>query len=482
MNRKFLALFLILLVAFVFRVYDFGNTPAGISDDEASHGYNAYSLLQTGRDEYGKSWPIFLRSFGTYASSLYTYMTIVPVKLLGLNIVSTRIVSLVSGLILVLVATIALGPVTGLVVAISPVFVFYSRAAFETNLSLALLFIGLVLSLKRHRSLLAAIFISLSAYAYQTERILSLVIAAWKKLLILVLIIQIPLLYFSFTAGSRSRISTLAHTGSVVKKAADYSFLYLSYFSPNNLFSRPDPAPNKSFPEVSCFYWWMIVPFLIGIATIYKNKEYHSPLAKSLLVLMFASPAIAATTRDYFSTWRALPMFLGLAWIISRGLESLIRKKTFIYAILVIFSSLEIYSNLVLQKHEQSVSWGYHYQKLAEFVRNNTSEPIIIDNTRGPSSYIWLYFYNKYPSPRLQLTDYYNHVQFDSNVNVNNIQVRPINWDADVYVKEYLVADPLGISDKQAQEHHLTFVSFIPDINGQPALNIYFNSSPKTKP
>ena len=171
---------LILILAMIFRGVDFGKTPAGITDDESSHGYNAYSLLLTGRDEYGKTWPILNRSFGTYSSSLYTYMTILPVKLFGLNPVSIRLPSLVSGLIFVVLVIAALGPAAGFVVAISPVFIFYSRAAFETNLALTLLFLGIVLAVRaasRPKMLpLSFLFLSLSAYAYQVERVLSVIL------------------------------------------------------------------------------------------------------------------------------------------------------------------------------------------------------------------------------------------------------------------------------------------------------------------
>src|SRR3989344_5423980 len=259
---------LILLLALVFRAFDFGHTPAGMSDDEASHGYNAYSLLITGKDEYGKSWPLLNRSFGTYASNLYTYLSIVPVKILGLNAVSVRLTSLISGMLLVVLVIIALGPAAGFVVAISPVFVFYSRAAFEANLGLMLLFLGIVLAVRKH-PYLSTIILSLSAYAYQVEKILAPILilffaAYYRKFKSLIfLVILIPLVAVSFTSGANSRASTLVNKG-------NYLYLFIQYFSPNNLFSRPDPEPKKSFPEVSVFYWWMIIPFIFGVRKINK--------------------------------------------------------------------------------------------------------------------------------------------------------------------------------------------------------------------
>ncbi|OGC92172.1 hypothetical protein A2899_02145 [Candidatus Amesbacteria bacterium RIFCSPLOWO2_01_FULL_49_25] len=486
MNNRHLAMGLILILAMISRGVDFGKTPAGITDDESSHGYNAYSLLLTGRDEYGKTWPILNRSFGTYSSSLYTYMTILPVKLFGLNPVSIRLPSLVSGLIFVVLVIAALGPAAGFVVAISPVFIFYSRAAFETNLALTLLFLGIVLAVRaasRPKMLpLSFLFLSLSAYAYQVERVLSVILISliavyyWKTRkkivilsLLLALLIQIPIMFISFTPGANSRISTLAGRG-------NYPFLFLTYFSPSNLFSRPDPAPRKSFPQVSVFYWWMIIPFIMGIKKFISSKSYKSLFGKSLVVSVIVSPAIAAATPDYFSTWRALPMFLTLAWIISMGLG----KSKMVYFFMLLISSFEIYSNLVLLKHEGSTAWGYQYQALANFVRSHSDETIVIDNARSGPIYIWLALYNHYPPQKLQsmvdtewLKDYYNHVEFDLNKTIDNVQIRPIFWKSDALTDQILISDSLGISASQADEHFLTLVTIIPDINAQPALYVY---------
>ena len=87
------AIFPIILLAAVLRLTAFGHNPPGVYLDEAAQGYNAYSLLRTGKDEYGKSWPVFLRSFGDYKMPLYAYLTVPSVKIFGLDSFSTRFVS-----------------------------------------------------------------------------------------------------------------------------------------------------------------------------------------------------------------------------------------------------------------------------------------------------------------------------------------------------------------------------------------------------
>lgn len=43
----------IFLFAFVLRVFMLGHIPWGFQWDEASYAYNAYSILKTGKDEWG---------------------------------------------------------------------------------------------------------------------------------------------------------------------------------------------------------------------------------------------------------------------------------------------------------------------------------------------------------------------------------------------------------------------------------------------
>ena len=134
---------------------------------------------------------------------------------------------------------------------------------------------------------------------------------------------------------------------------------------------------------------------------------------------------------------------------------------------------------MVLLKHEQSVSWGYHYAGLADFVKNTTDKPVVIDNARSSPIYIWLALYNRIPPQKLQtadsqwLKDYYNHVDFSLDKKIDNVEIRPIFWEKDILVDQILISDSLGISDFQVKEHFLSLVTTIPDINGQPVLFVY---------
>src|SRR6266404_5246517 len=80
----------IIVLAFVLRFYHLNSYPA-LNADEASIGYDAYSLIQTGHDQHGNAWPIDFQSFNDYKPGLYVYIVLPFVKILGLNEWSVRI-------------------------------------------------------------------------------------------------------------------------------------------------------------------------------------------------------------------------------------------------------------------------------------------------------------------------------------------------------------------------------------------------------
>src|SRR3989344_5968134 len=92
---------LILLAALSVRLVYLDVRPKGFSWDEAALGYNAYSLLKTGRDEYGSVLPGILKSFGDYKPGLYAYLTVPAVATLGLNELATRLPAAIAGGLLV---------------------------------------------------------------------------------------------------------------------------------------------------------------------------------------------------------------------------------------------------------------------------------------------------------------------------------------------------------------------------------------------
>ena len=102
-KSRFSCLVLILLLAAFLRFYRLGDYPPSFWQDICSIGYDAYSLLKTGKDHWGNPFPhLYLRSLGDFKLPIFTYLTIPGVALFGLNEFAVRFPSALFGVLTVL--------------------------------------------------------------------------------------------------------------------------------------------------------------------------------------------------------------------------------------------------------------------------------------------------------------------------------------------------------------------------------------------
>src|SRR5260221_8356949 len=137
---------LILFLAAVLRLWQLGSIPPSPDWDEAALGYDAYSILHTGRDEYGKFLPVVLRSFDDYKPAFYAYAVIPSEILFGVNTFAVRLPSAIFGILTVLTTFFlvkelfrknSLALLSSFLMAISPWSIQFSRVGFESNLGVA---------------------------------------------------------------------------------------------------------------------------------------------------------------------------------------------------------------------------------------------------------------------------------------------------------------------------------------------------------
>ncbi|MGB8508468.1 MAG: glycosyltransferase family 39 protein, partial [Pyrinomonadaceae bacterium] len=74
------------------------HNPPGFYVDESSVAYNAYTISQTGRDEFGEAWPLFFRAFGDYKNPIYVYLLAAVFSITGPGILAARLLSAIAGL------------------------------------------------------------------------------------------------------------------------------------------------------------------------------------------------------------------------------------------------------------------------------------------------------------------------------------------------------------------------------------------------
>lgn len=347
--KRYLVLFLIVLVGAFLRLYNIDKVPISPDWDEVSLGYNAYSIIQTGRDEYGKFLPVVLRSYDDYKPALYSYLAIPSVKALGLNVSAVRLPSAFFGVlgiigVFLLVSELfkkkSLATLSSFLFAVSPWSIQFSRVAFESNVGLTFNIFSAVFFLKGLKKpvflLLSAALMALNLYVYQSEKVftpllaLGLVIIFRKELfslpkkyiifaIITGLIISLPMISYLITnKNSLQRaqgVSIFAQPyphGEAIKELDDKNrndklgFIfdnrrvyyakqvvsgYLSHFDLNWLFIRGDIARHHA-PNMGLMYLFELPFLLIGIYLLTK-KEYGK--ARNLIFLWFLIAPIPAS-------------------------------------------------------------------------------------------------------------------------------------------------------------------------------------------
>ena len=74
-------------------------TPAGLYADEASIGYNAWTIAHFGVDEHGATLPLFFQAFGEWKNPVYVYLLVPFVWLFGLTTAVVRTPAALFGIV-----------------------------------------------------------------------------------------------------------------------------------------------------------------------------------------------------------------------------------------------------------------------------------------------------------------------------------------------------------------------------------------------
>jgi len=204
-------LFVIILVIGIFaRVWQFGEVPPGLNQDEASIGVEAYDLYHFGVDRNGFSYPVEFLSWGNGMDALEGYV-LIPFMTLGLNPVTVRLPILISGILTLLlvffVAKRSFGLTVGLLsmflLAISPWHILMSRWGINENILPFVFMLGfacLILTTPKNQWFIGAmIFFGLTLYAY----------GAMYVAMPVFLILAIPLMVYAKRVSTKTLISGL---------------------------------------------------------------------------------------------------------------------------------------------------------------------------------------------------------------------------------------------------------------------------------
>ncbi len=407
--KKFVKIvpYLVLIVsiglAILTRFYKLGEAPKGLYIDEAGQGYSAYSILKTGKDEFGKAFPIVFRSFTDFKTPVYIYLVVPLIPIFGLTAFTVRFPSfffsiLTIPLLFFLIKELVpkkegliLAPLSSLLLAISPWHILFGRTNFECNVALFFFLGGVYLffrGLKNPKILVfSAISFAIAIPAYHAQRVITplmviLLFIRYRKTLLsqthiksflagafLALIITLPTLSVALTPGFLARASGLnifsfnrasppgfmadqvGFAGWIVNNLAflssrEFSSLYISYLFPRNMFILGDYGPRSSFPDLATFFIWQAPFYLAGLYFLIKSRKLGN-LRFFTLALLLIGPLPAAVTRDPYSSIRSLQLVIPQTIIVAMGISWLYgflkNRLLRIFSIMILFL-LVIYS------------------------------------------------------------------------------------------------------------------------------------------
>lgn len=228
-------IFSILTVASLFRLPYLNTHMPSLYGDEIAIGYNAFSIMKTGRDEFGKFMPLQFQSWGDQKNPVYIYSVAIVQLFTGATGASVRIPSAIAGILAVyityrIVLLLNLGTgvalASSLLLALTPWHIHISRGGYEANLALTLGLASVyyLLNKKHFRSVL---YLGLACYTYYTTKLfapgLILMVWAWQvygkervkwvkpffNYWLMTIAIAIPALYLAFFAGGQVRFQNI---------------------------------------------------------------------------------------------------------------------------------------------------------------------------------------------------------------------------------------------------------------------------------
>jgi len=132
----------IMLLACVVRIAGIAGLPGGLNQDEASIGYEAFSILKYGMDRNGISNPIHLLSWGSGQNIAYAWLCMPFIAVMGLSVFSVRLPMALAGCVSVYVFYLLVKEIydertalwAGFYFAVFPWHIMKSRWALESNI------------------------------------------------------------------------------------------------------------------------------------------------------------------------------------------------------------------------------------------------------------------------------------------------------------------------------------------------------------
>lgn len=480
--KTIIAIILLTFLGGFLRFWNLTSNPPSLNVDEVSYGYNAYSILKTGKDEYGKFLPLTFKSTGDYKNSVIIYSMVPSIALFGLNEFAVRFPT-------ALITTLSIpifflffyqlskrkdiSLVGTFLITISPWFLFYSRFASDHAIAMVLVMMGVYFFLKMLEGKLfwaplSALFLVLSMYTYHSERlfvpplVIVLLVINYSKLLQMRMkislflgscfLLGLPLLYLIIFGSGMSRVGMvflsqdidftryvildhLQRSGEIFLLISFWIKRYLNYFQPSFLFFNGLNMTNPGSFGLGVLYLFELPWLIWGIVEIIKGKVRSAKLIV-LWILLGIIPA--SLTNNEQSAGRALIILPPLVLISATGAVQFfawLKKLSWIYVLVMILILIQAYLvfavHFPLQRGEGYME-GTKEAVLYALKNKDQYQEIVFDPKRGVEygdvvsvPHMYILFYAQYDPAKYQ-TEVGNFTS--SGAHFDKFTIRDINW------------------------------------------------------
>jgi 4-amino-4-deoxy-L-arabinose transferase-like glycosyltransferase len=441
-----ICLFMITLLGGFLRFYKNTTNPPSLNGDEISFGYSAYSVLKTGRDEFGVFMPLVFKSVGDYKNPVPVYLMILPIKIFGLTDFAVRFPNAVAGTLAIPIFFLFLVYILkdkriallgSFLMSISSWWIFYSRFAYESLIASIFCLIGIWFYMKlldnqnqKKYIFLSAFFFILTMYTAFAQRMFVPIFVGvlilfnirkfkghYKNLVMFLatcIILALPLAYTMFfkEAGTRltmvlisndiefSRYVLLKYFGSIKDiplLALFWLKRYLNYLDPNFLFFNGMHMTTLDSFGLGLLYPFEIPWLILGIYSFIKRKIPH----KDVFVIWLLTGIVPdSLTNNQQQAGRLLHIAPIVIMIVTLGLIEFVKwilrmKKTYtkifisgIYFIFITF--ILIHAFLVFSVHfprAKGESYDEGLKQVALYVTEHQSQykEVVFDTRHGIS-------------------------------------------------------------------------------------------------
>jgi len=483
MKKNKLALILIFFLSLFLTFFKIGSVPPSLNWDEAAVGWNAKTIFHTRRDEYGTRLPLSFKSFGDFKAPLYIYLTAPIVGIFGMNEISVRFVSALSGLLSVLVLyflvkelilknnhishiTYHISLLSALMLIVSPWHIMMSRFASEQTLANFFILLAILAFFKSFKKrfwlVISAVSFALSFYCYHSpkifvpflvtglflifkKRLAAKKIVLWSAVSLLVaLLLLLPLGKSLISSGGQTRFSqtSIFYTKEGERQPLNLNLIqkfaknYLNHFSPKFLFLGGDKNPRMQMKKIGPLLL-IEAPFLLwGLLTLVKQRKKKS--AKFLLWWLAIGPIAAAVGFEAPHPIRAFHLLPALIITMSLGILGFFRfLKNFKKSLrLILFCSVAIfffinisyfiYRYFIFYPVYSAPDWQYGHKQVAQIAQEYEEKvkKIIMTSHYG-QPHIFMLFYQKRDPQQVfwgAMSKYlYRNIKWEEDSNLKNV-------------------------------------------------------------